>query len=326
MEDVMQTHSRRAVLSGLAASLVPSLPAVAQDQTLRIVFSFAAGGAADGIARLIADQLRISLGRPVIVENIVGAGGRIGARAVKNAPPNGAKLLFASNSQMTLQPHIYRDLGYDAFDDFVPISLTVKSEIAFAVGGQNPIRSIKEAIAWFKQNPAQGLYGSPGIGTGPHVAGLEFARLAGLDLRHAPYKGTPAALPDLMAGRIPLYIALSAELIAQHKSGAIRLLATADVARSPFLPDVPTLRESGIAIDAPGWFAFYVPARTPGDIVARLEKEIVSATSAPETQARILAMGYQPAGTTSGTLRKIQREDFERWERLVTASRFKAEL
>jgi tripartite-type tricarboxylate transporter receptor subunit TctC len=326
MEDAMQTHSRRAVLAGIAASLVPSLPAVAQDQTLRIVFSFAAGGAADSIARLIADQLRISLGRPVIVENIVGAGGRIGARAVKDASPNGAKLLFASNSQMTLQPHIYRDLGYDAFDDFVPISQTVKSEIAFAVGGQSPIRSIEEAIAKFKQNPAQGLYGSPGIGTGPHVAGLEFARLAGLDLRHVPYKGTPAALPDLMAGRIPLYIALSAELIAQHKSGAIRLLATADVARSPFLPDVPTLRESGIAIDAPGWFAFYVPARTPGDIVAGLEKEIVSATNAPETQARILAMGYQPAGTTSGTLRKIQREDFERWERLVTASGFKAEL
>ena len=321
----MQTHSRRAVLAGIAASLVPSLPAVAQDQTLRIVFSFAAGGAADSIARLIADQLRISLGRPVIVENIVGAGGRIGARSVKDAPPNGAKLLFASNSQMTLQPHIYRDLGYDAFADFVPISQTVKSEIAFAVGGQSPVHSIKEAIARFKQNPAQALYGSPGIGTGPHFTGLEFARLAGLDLRHAPYKGTPAALPDLMAGRIPLYIALSAELIEQHKSGAIRILATADAARSPFLPDVPTLRESGIEIEAPGWFAFYAPARTWGDVVARLEKEIVAATSAPETRAKILAMGYQPAGTTSGTLRKIQREDFERWERLVTASGFKAE-
>jgi tripartite-type tricarboxylate transporter receptor subunit TctC len=321
----MQTHSRRAVLAGFSASLV-SLPAAAQDQALRIVFPFSAGGAADGIARLIADHLRNSLGRPVIVENIVGAGGRIGARAVKEAPPNGAKLLFASNSQMTLQPHIYRDLGYDAFDDFVPVSQTVKSEIAFAVGGQSPVHSIKDLIAWFKQNPAQALYGSPGIGTGPHVAGLEFARLTGLDLRHAAYKGTPAALPDLMAGRLPLHIALSAELIAQHKSGAIRLLATADVARSPFLPDVPTLRESGIAIDAPGWFAFYAPARTPGDIVARLETAIVTATSAPEIREKILATGYEPGGTTSEALRKIQREDFERWGNLVKASGFKAEL
>jgi tripartite-type tricarboxylate transporter receptor subunit TctC len=323
MEDVMQMHTRRSVLAGFAASLV-LLPAAAQDQTLRIVFSFSAGGAADGIARLIADHLRASLGRPVIVENIVGAGGRIGARAVKDASPNGTKLLFASNSQMTLQPHIYHDLGYDGFDDFVPISQTVRSEIAFAVGGQSPLHSIKEAIAWFKQNPADALYGSPGSGTGPHVAGVEFARLAGLDLRHAPYKGTPAALPDLLAGRIPLYIALSAELIAQHKSGAVRLLATADAARSPFLPNVPTLRESGLAIDAPGWFGFYAPARTPGNVLARLEKEIVAATAASETHARILAMGYQPTGTGSEQLRKIQREDFERWGLLVKASGFRA--
>src|SRR6185437_2213406 len=230
-----------------------------------------AGGAADGIARLLADHLRGSLGRPVIVENIVGAGGRIGARAVKDAPPNGTKLLFASNSQMTLQPHIYRDLGYDAFDDFAPISQSVKSEIAFAVGGQTRLHSIKELIAWLRANPAQALYGSPGIGTGPHFAGLEFARLSGLDLRHLPYKCTPAALPDILAGRIPLCIALTAELIEHHKSGAVRLLATADAARSPFLPDVPTLRESGIEIEAPGWFAFYARAGTPEAILGRLE-------------------------------------------------------
>jgi tripartite-type tricarboxylate transporter receptor subunit TctC len=288
------------------------------------VFSFAAGGAADGIARLVADHLRGSLGRPVIVENIVGAGGRIGARAVKTAPPNGTKLLFASNSQMTLQPHIYRDLGYDAFDDFAPISQTVRSEIAFAVGGGSPLHSIEALVAWFKANPSQALYGSPGIGTGPHVAGLEFARLSGLDLRHAPYKGTPAALPDLLAGRIPLYIALTAELIEQHRSAAVRLLATADAARSPFLPDVPTLREGGIAIEAPGWFAFYAPAGTPEDVVARLEQAIVAAENAPEMRAKIETMGYLPTGTTSDALRMIQRADFERWGRVIKASGFDA--
>jgi tripartite-type tricarboxylate transporter receptor subunit TctC len=321
----MQTHSRRSVLAGLAASLVSSRPGAAQAQTLRVVISFSAGGAVDGIARLIADRLRSSLGRSVIVENIVGAGGRIGARAVKDAQPNGTKLLFASNSQMTLQPHIYRDLGYDAFNDFVPISQTVRSEVAFAVGGQSPIHSIKELIAWLKANPSQALYGSPGIGTGPHFAGREFARLSGLDLRHAPYKGTSAALPDVLAGRVPLYIALTAELIEQHKSGAIRILATADAARSPFLPDVPTLGESGIEIEAPGWFAFYAPAGTPEDIVARLEKEIVAATNAPEMRTKIETMGYLPTGTTSDALRKIQRADFERWGTIVKASGFEVE-
>jgi tripartite-type tricarboxylate transporter receptor subunit TctC len=312
-------------LAGLAASLVSSRPGAAQDQTLGIVFSFAAGGAADGIARLIADQLRSSLGRPVIVENIVGAGGRIGARAVKDARPNGTKLLFASNSQMTLQVHIYRDLGYDAFNDFVPISQTVRSEVAFAVGSQSPVHSIKELIAWLKANPSQAFFGSPGTGTGPHLVGLEFAQLCGLDLRHAPYKGTAAALPDVVAGRMPLYIALTAEFIEQRKSGTIRILATADAARSPFLPDVPTLRESGIDIDAPGWFAFYAPAGTPDGIVARLEKAIVAATNAPAMQTKIETMGFLPTGTTSEALRKIQRADFERWGPIVKASGFEVE-
>ncbi len=316
----MRTHSRRAVLAGFVASFVPSQPGAAQDQTLRIIFSFSAGGAADGIARLIADRLRGSLGRPVIVENIVGAGGRIGARAVKEAPPNGTMLLFASNSQMTLQPHIYRDLGYDAFDDFVPVSQTVRSEVAFAVSGHSPVHSIEELVAWLAGNPSQALYGSPGIGTGPHLAGIEFARLTGLQLRHAPYKGTPAALPDVLAGRIPLYIALTAELIEQHRSGAVRLLATADAARSPFLPDVPTLKESGIAIEAPGWFAFYAPAGTPEDIVVRLEQAIVAATNAPEMRTRIEMMGYLPTGTTAAALSKIQRADFERWGAVVKAA------
>ncbi len=321
----MQTHSRRAVLAGLTVSLVYARPGATQDQTLRIVFPFSAGGAADGVARLVADHLRSSLGRSVIVENIVGAGGRLGARAVKDGPPNGTKLLFASNSQMTLQPHIYRDLGYDPFDDFIPVSQIIKSEVAFAVGGRSPIHSITEAIAWFKANPAEALYSSPGIGTGPHVAGLEFARISGLDLRHVPYKGTPAALPDIIAGRIPLYCALTAELIEQHKSGAIRILATADAARSPFLSDIPTLRESGIPIDAPGWFGFYAPARTPGDLVAILEEKIAAATNAPDARTKILAMGYQPTGTTSETLKRIQREDFERWGTVVKASGFKIE-
>jgi tripartite-type tricarboxylate transporter receptor subunit TctC len=316
----MQTQSRRAVVTGIAALLLSSRRGSAQDQALRIVFPFSAGGAADGIARLIAEHLRNSLGRAVIVENIVGAGGRIGARAVKDAPPNGTTVLFASFSQMTLQPHIYRDLGYDPFSDFVPISQTVTSEIAFAVGSQAPAHSMKEVIAWFKADPAQAAYGSPGIGTGPHFAGIELGRLSGLEFRHVPYRGTPAALPDVIAGRVPLYIALTAELIEQHKSGAIRILATADAARSRFLPEVPTLKETGIDIQAPGWFAFYAHARTPADVVERLEKEIVAATRALDTRAKIVTMGYQPTGTTSTELRHIQREEFERWGSIVRAS------
>jgi tripartite-type tricarboxylate transporter receptor subunit TctC len=320
----MQMHSRRALLAGFAACAV-SRPAAAQDQALRIVFPFSAGGAADGVARLIAEHLQASLGRAVIVENVLGAGGRIGARAVKAAPPNGTILLFAASSQITLQPHIYLDLGYDPFEDLVPISQTVKSENVLAVSRQVPAHSVKELIAWLKANPDQAVYGSPGAGTAAHFTGIAFARLSGIDLRHAPYRGTPAALPDLMAGRIPLYFALAAELLAQHNSGAIRILATADAARSSFLPDVPTFRECGMDITAATSFGFYAPAHTPAEIVERLEQTIVAATRAPDVQVKILAVGFQPTGTTAEELGRLQREEFDRWGAIVKASGFKAE-
>lgn len=320
----MQMHSRRALLAGFAAFLM-SRPAAAQDQAIRIVFPFSAGGAADGVARLIAERLQESLGRAVIVENILGAGGRIGARAVKAAAPNGTMLLFAASSQTTLQPHIYPDLGYDPFEDFVPISQAVKSENVLAVSRQIPAHSVKELVSWLKANPDQAVYGSPGAGTAAHFTGIEFARLSGLNLRHTPYRGTPAALPDLMAGRIPLYFALAAELVAQHRGGAIRIMATADAVRSSLLPDLPTFRESGMDITSRTSFAFYAPAHTPTEIVDRLEKKIIEATRAPDVHAKILAVGFQPTGTTAEELRMIQREEFDRWGAIVKASGFKAE-
>jgi tripartite-type tricarboxylate transporter receptor subunit TctC len=321
----MNPLSRRAVIVGLAALAVPTGRASAQDQTLKIIYPYSAGGSGDAVARLIAEHLQKSLGRPVIVDNRVGAGGRIAARAVKDAPANGSELLFAAAAQVTLQPHIYRDLGYDPFVDFVPISQTIKSDLALAVGNQVPARSIKELIAWFKANPAQALYGSPGAGTAAHFVGTELARNSGLELRHIAYRGTSAALPDILAGRVPVYIAQVAELIEQHKNGALRILATAETVRSALLPDIPTLHESGVDIDAPGWFGFYAPARTPKAIFDRLEKAIISATQDSDVYTKILAIGFQPTGTTGEELNKIQHAQFERWGPIVKASGFKAD-
>jgi tripartite-type tricarboxylate transporter receptor subunit TctC len=324
-EDAMQTHSRRAVLAGFAALTLSPGPGTAQDQALKIVFPFSAGASADAVARLIAEHLQKSLGRPVIVENKVGAGGRIGAQAVKDALPNGAMLLFASGAQFTLQPHVFPSLGYDPFVDFIPISQVVKFDLALAVSSQLPVRSIKELVAWFKTNPVHAVYGSPGAGTGAHFAAMEFGRIFGLDLRHVAYRGTPAALPDLLTGRVPMYIASSAELLEQHKSGGISILAIAEATRSPILPDIPTLKESGVDVDAPGWFAFYAPAHTPAEVIESLAKAIVAATRAPETHAKILALGFQPTGTTPEELKQLQRAQFERWGPMVKASGFKAE-
>jgi tripartite-type tricarboxylate transporter receptor subunit TctC len=144
-------------------------------------------------------------------------------------------------------------------------------------------------------------------------------------LRHLAYRGTPAALPDLLTGRVPVYLASSAELLEQHKTGGLRILAIAEAKRSLILPEIPTLKESGVDVDAPGWFAFYAPAHTPEEIIQTLAKEIVAATQGTETRTKILALGFEPTGTTPEELRQLQRAQFEHWGSVVKASGFKVE-
>lgn len=324
LENAVQHHSRRAILAGLSALALP-LPAVAANRPLKIVFPFAPGGSGDSIARLFAEQLHTRFGRVAIVENLAGAGGRIGAQAVKNAAPSEETLLFASASQFSLQPHLFRALGYDPELDFVPLSQVMTVDLALAVSGKLPIRSTSELIDWIKANPAQAVCGSPGAGTAPHFICSEFGRITGLNLRHAPYKGTPAALPDILAGRVPMYVAFLSELLEQHRSGGIRIIATAGGTRSSFLPQTATLKENGIDIDASGWFAFYAPAHSPRELVERLAKEIVAIGNDPEMRTKIRAMGCEPTGTTSEELRRIERADFERWGSVVRASGFPVE-
>jgi tripartite-type tricarboxylate transporter receptor subunit TctC len=180
---------------------------------------------------MLADHLQKSLARAVIVENRPGAGGRVGARAVKEAAPDGATLLFAPSGLATAYPHVYANLGYDPLVDLLPIIQVVKFDQALVVGGKLPVRSVAELVAWLKANPDQATFGSPGAGGSVHFAGMEFGRFAKLDLRHVAYKGTPAALPDLMTGRLPMYIASVAEFIEHHKAGTIRILATLGASR-----------------------------------------------------------------------------------------------
>src|SRR5436190_10212789 len=205
----MTLLSRRSALFG--ASALTLLPAAAwsEDQSLKIIYPFSAGNAAEAVARLIADRLQRNLRRTAIVENKSGAAGRIGARVVKDAPPDGTVLLFAVSSQLTIQPHLATDIGYDPFADFAPVSQMMAFDQAVAVPENSPIRSFRELIDWFRANPEQAIYGSPGVGTGPHLVALELARALGLHLRHVAYRGTAAALPDLFTGRIPTFFTAS---------------------------------------------------------------------------------------------------------------------
>jgi tripartite-type tricarboxylate transporter receptor subunit TctC len=321
----MHAVSRRAVLAGLAFFALWPAPAGAQEQTLKIVFPFAAGGSSDAVARMLADHLQKSLGRAVIVENRTGAGGRIALRAVKDAAPDGATLLFAPGALFTVHPHVYANLGYNPLVDLLPITQVVTSDYALAVSGNLPVRSLPELVAWLKANPDQATFGSTGVGGPPSLLGMEFGRAANLDLRHVPYKGTPVALPDLMTGRLPMHITVAPEFIEHHKSGTVRILATAGASRSRFLPDVPTLRESGFDLVAPNWVAMYAPAGTPANVAERLGAAILDALRNAEIRARIETLAYEVAGTTGEELARIQRADYERWGPIIKASGFKAD-
>jgi tripartite-type tricarboxylate transporter receptor subunit TctC len=317
--------TRRSILAGLAACIAQPVFAQSQQPTLKIVFPFPAGGSADAIVRLVAEQLQKNTGRPVIVENKTGAGGRIAAQTVKEAPADGTTLLFAAAAQFTLQPHVVINLGYDPFRDFVPLSRVVKFDQALAVSSQVPARSIKELVAWLKSNPEQAAFGSPGAGTGAHFAALELGRTFDVTLRHVPYRGTPAALPDLVAGRLPIYIASTAELVEHHRGGGIRILATTGRERVASLPDVPTLIESGVNIEAPGWFAFYAATGTPKPVTDRLEQELAAAAGVPAVRGRIEAVGFQPTDASAQDLARVQRAEFEAWAAVVKATGFKPE-
>ena len=314
----------RALVLAILAAAVFALPAGAQSgtETIRIVFPFAAGGSGDTLARLLAEHLRVTLNVAVIVENRTGAQGRIGVQAVKAAAPDGKTLLLTPVAPMSIYQHVYKSLAYDPIADFQPLSQVATFDFAIAVGPQVPAKSLPELVAWVKANPAQGSYGIPAAGSLPHFFGALFAKAAGLDLRHVGYRGSAAALTDLVAGQLPIVVTTTADLLEQHKAGRIRMLATSDGQRSPFVPDIPTFKEAGYDIVGTGWYGVFAPAGLAPDGVEKLSAALAAGVRVPRTKERLLAVGLQPTGTTAAELGRIQKADSELWAPAVKASGF----
>jgi tripartite-type tricarboxylate transporter receptor subunit TctC len=297
----------------------------AQDRPIRIIFPFAAGGSGDAMARLVADKMRASLNRSVIVENPTGAAGRIGVSMVKNAAPDGATLLLTPIAPVAVYPHTYKSLDYDPLVDLAPVSQIATFDFIISVGAKVPVSSLAELVAWCKANPAQANFGIPAIGTLPHFIGAMFARAAAIDLRPVPYRGAAAATADLIAGQIPIIVGGVSDLAETHRAGRVRILATAAANRSPFIPDVPTFRDSGYDIVATSWYAVLAPARTPANIIERLSTAIAAAVQSPDVKERLLTLGVQPTGTSAAALAKIQKDDSAFWGAAVKASGFVAD-
>ena len=309
------------------AGLVVAASANAQvrESQIHIVIPYPAGGVGDAAARMIAESMRVRLYRPVIVENKPGAAGRLGVQAVKNAPADGSVLLFTPIAPMSVFPHVYDQLGYDPVQDFEPISQVGTFDIAVAVGANVSARNLKELVEWLKVNPGQGAYGTPAAGSLPHFMAVLFAYHAGLDLRHVPYKGNPQAITDLIGGHLAIFFTSTQDLVEAHQSGRIRVLATSGEQRSTVLPEVPTFAESGYRIRGDGWFGMYAPAKTPAEVVARLNQAVVEAVGAPEFRSRVTALGLRPTGTSASELSNIQKSDSELWGPVIKASGFKPE-
>jgi tripartite-type tricarboxylate transporter receptor subunit TctC len=307
------------------AGLVVAASASAQigEPPIRIVIAFPPGGVGDGAARQIAESMRVRLNRPVIVENKPGGAGRLGMQAVKDAPADGSVLLFTPIAPISVLPHVYDNLGYDPMRDFEPISQVATFDLAVAVGANAPATSLKELVEWLRANPGQAAYGTPAAGSLPHFLAVLFARHAGLDLRHVAYRGNPQAITDLIGGHLAIFFTSTQDLVEAHKSGRLRVLATSGGERSTVLPEVPTFTQSGYGIRADGWYGIYAPAKTPPDVVARLNQAVVEAVRTPEFRARAMVLGLRPTGTSASELSSIQKSDSELWGPVIKASGFK---
>ena len=242
---------RRLLLAALALPMAGSARAQTTSKTLRIIVPFPAGGGTDVAARLIADKLRGNYAPVVIVENRVGASGRTGVEAVAHAAPDGTTLLFTPDFLMTVYPHSFARLGYDPLADFMPIALIARSGLALAAGPALPssVKNVRQYVDWARANPKQAFYATTAAGGTPHFVGVMLARDAGVALSPVHYKGGAPALQDLMGGQIPVSINPIGELLPQLAGGRIRVLAVTSDKRSKFLPDVPTMVESGFPKD-----------------------------------------------------------------------------
>lgn len=307
----------------LSASLVMSGAAAAQDRTIRIIVGYPAGATADALTRLIAERMRDKLGQPVIVENKLGAGGRLAVEQLKAAPADGTAFLLTPLANVVTHPHVYANLRYDVFKDIEPVAHVANFQLALAVGAAVPARSLKEYVGLVRKDANYGNYASAAAGSLPHFFVVMFARAAGIELTHVPYKGTAPALTDLAGGQIAAFCGIESDLLPLVRAAKVRVLATSGATRSRTFPDVPTFREQGYEIEGTAWYAMYAPAGTPKAAVDRVAAAVIEAVRSADLKPRLEALGIDPTGLPPGELARIHKADYDRWGPVIRASGFK---
>lgn len=325
--------SRRQLVAATAASATLSpwgaLSAFASNgQPVRLMVGFAAGGSADYVARQMGIQLAEELGVPVVVENRPGAGGRIAVEAVKNAKPDGNTLLVTPGAILTIYPHVYDKLSYDAVADLTPIANLCEMSYSLNIGPAVPdsVRTLKDFGLWLKAHPKQASYGSAGAGTAMHFLGALYAAQLGVDYLHIPYKGGVLALQDVMAGQIPSSFNVASEAVAQIGSPKVRTLAVTSKQRMPQFPHVPTFAEQGMdALTASEWMGLLAPKGTPAALVQRLHQAATRSVAAPKVQQALAEMAFTVNQGSTADFAQQLRQDIAKWAPVVQRTGFKAE-
>ncbi|MEO8278286.1 MAG: tripartite tricarboxylate transporter substrate binding protein [Ideonella sp.] len=314
---------RLALASAVGLALLAALPAVAQSdwptKPVRMIVPFSPGGSTDVVARLLAQQLSVLWGQTVVIDNRAGAAGNIGADLVAKAAPDGYTLLLASGS-ITINPSLYKKMSFDTRKDLAPITNVASGPMLVVVPWNSPAKNIKDLIAMAKANPGKLNFGSAGMGSQVHLAAESFADAAKIDITHVPYKGEAPGLTDLIGNQVQLMVGNFAAASALLGDGRLRALAVTGKQRSPQLPDVPTVSESGLpGFENVGWFGLLAPAGTAPAIIAKLQRDTARVMASTEIKARLYVMGMSPVANSTVDFAKQMDSELLRWGKVVAS-------
>ena len=318
-----------AIVILLAASILPS-PAIAQKQDypqrpIRLLVGFPPGGSTDLVGRLVAGKLAERLGQQVVVDNRAGAGGIIAAEIVSKSLPDGYTLLV-SGSSISIVGSLYKDTKFDVQRDLEPLALVATSPYVMVSHPSTGVKTVQEFIAYAKARPGKISWGASTPGTVQHLSGEMFKRLVGIDMLFIPYKGTGAMMPDILGGRLQLVLDNVLVLAPHVRLGTLNALAVTSAKRTPMLPDVPSLAESGLAaFDTSGWFSMYCAPKTPAHIIIKLNAEILAIMNLPEVRERLLTFGATPLPGTPDDLRRQLAREVPAWRKVILDAGLKAE-
>jgi tripartite-type tricarboxylate transporter receptor subunit TctC len=315
---------QRRTLLALSLALAATGTALAHEKypskPVTLIVPQAAGGANDAIARVIAQKLTEQTGQSFIVDNRAGAGGNVGTVAAARAKPDGYTLMLTADSSMVINPSLYKSTGFDPVKDFEPVGTVATAGYVLAANPAFPAKNVAELIAMAKQQPGKINIGSAGNGTLNHLIGEMLGKAADIDLVHIPYKGSAAAVTDLVAGQVQVSVQSLPSSIAFIRSGKVKVLGVVNPKRLPALPDAPTIGETVKGFGTTPWYGVFAPAGTPKAIVNQLNAEIAKALESKDAQERLAGVGCEPHKSTPEQFAQLVREDLPRWAKIVKAS------